>query len=583
VVNIQGNDTSFKILDVLEFSSARRRMSVIVCFPSGKIELFCKGADFIIFEKLASDNDPQLLKDTQQHVNYYSSKGLRTLCFASRALKPGEYEHWKQIYTQATLAIADRASKVEQAAEMIEKNLYLQGVSAIEDKLQAGVPETLADLLRAEIKVWVLTGDKQETAISIGRSANLIQGDSQLLKLNCTSSEQFRLLMSSFLNEVQSNDLSNGHFILVVDGKSLSYALSETQEDLLQLVLYCSCVICCRVSPIQKAQVVKLVKYNVERTVTLSVGDGANDVSMIQEADIGIGIQGREGSQASRSADFSISRFHMLRRLLFVHGRYAYLRVAHLIQYSFYKNLAITSLQFYFAFYNGFSGQTLLESWVISVFNLFFTSIPVVVFAIFERDISDKYLEQFPELYRRSKNNTDFNPVTFTLWLLDAVWHSLVFFFGALFLWNQVLGQSGHVFGLWSFGTISCTACVITVTFRLALCTNYWPWITFVCSILSIGTYFLFLIVYGYITFLPQVDMFMLFLQLGNTWTFWLITLCLVVIATIPDFTAKWIKQNDFPDEWQTLKVKLHREKQIRASETLSLLPKQVTKSYGST
>jgi len=372
---------------------------------------------------------------------------------------------------------------------------------------------------------------------------------------------------------------------LIVDGKSLSFALSldEAKSLFLSFSMHCTTVICCRVSPIQKAQVVALVKKNNPSVVTLSIGDGANDVSMIQEADVGVGIRGREGSQASRSADFSIAKFRYLKKLLFVHGRYTYVRVAQLIQYSFfYKNVAFITIQFYFAFFNGFSGQSLIDSWVISVFNLFFTSWPILIFAMFEKDVQEFYLQKYPELYNRTQNNSDFTLKTFYFWMVNAIWHSLVFYFGTLLLWDTT-NRDGTTYDLWSFGNMAVSTCVVTVTLRLAIDTLYWPWMMFVCSIGSVIIYFIFLIVYGFIYGIGSFDpLYLLFINQAKNINFWLTLLILVIIAVLPDFCQKWLKQHLYPKDWQILKEKIMVEKKRKSKEAINLLKKKVN-SYGST
>eukprot|EP01125_Pyxidicula_operculata_P015545 TRINITY_DN5283_c0_g1_i3.p1 TRINITY_DN5283_c0_g1~~TRINITY_DN5283_c0_g1_i3.p1 ORF type:complete len:1033 (-),score=147.87 TRINITY_DN5283_c0_g1_i3:441-3539(-) len=510
-LNIHGKDITYKVLDVIPFNSDRKRMSVIVEEESdtgNKIVLYCKGADNVIFERLSEVHDNRIIRKTKAHIDYYSKMGLRTLCFSYKVLSSSEYQSWKIKYDKALASLVDRKTKVDQVGEMIENSFTLIGASAIEDKLQEKVPETLQDLLRAQIKVWVLTGDKQETAISIGKSCKIITSRTKLIILNSNNADDCEADIHTHLKSIDS---IKDPVVLVINGNTLTHTLAIEKELFLKLALKCDSVICSRVSPIQKAQVVALVKKHDKNTVTLSIGDGANDVSMIQEADVGIGIRGREGSQASQTADFSIAKFCFLKRLLFVHGRYAYLRVAELIQYSFYKNTAITALQFYYAFYNGFSGQTLLDSWVITVFNMLFTSWTILVFAIFEKDLPEAYLLHYPELFNRSKNNTDFNPKTFFMWILNGIWHSIAFYFGSLLLWDDVMGQNGQTFGLWSFGTIACSACIVTVTLKLAIDTHYWPWIMFVCSIGSVVIYFVFLIVYGFVNFLEPNNMFYMF------------------------------------------------------------------------
>ena len=347
-----GEEQEYELLAVCEFNSTRKRMSTIYRCPDGKVRCYCKGADTVILERLG-DNNP-IVEGTLQHLEEYATEGLRTLCLAMREIPEDEFQRWYQIFEQASTTVSgNRAEELDKAAELIEKDFYLLGATAIEDKLQDGVPDTIHTLQEAGIKVWVLTGDRQETAINIGMSCKLISEDMSLLIVNEENSEATRDNIAKKLAAIKSQATMGGELdtlALVIDGKSLTYALERDLEQLfLQLAISCKAVICCRVSPLQKALVVKLVKRNLKATL-LAIGDGANDVSMIQAAHVGIGISGVEGLQAARSADIAIGQFRYLRKLLLVHGAWSYQRVSKVILYSFYKNIALYMTQFWVGF-----------------------------------------------------------------------------------------------------------------------------------------------------------------------------------------------------------------------------------------
>lgn len=277
-----------------------------------------------------------------------------------REIPEEEYNRWSQIYDQAATTLTNRADELDKAAEMIEQNLFLLGATAIEDKLQDGVPDTIHTLQEAGIKVWVLTGDRQETAINIGYSCRLLNEDMSLIICNEDNHFGTKSFLEAKLHEVveareqhshhDRGDNQNHHedpMALIIDGRALTFALEKDIERVfLDLAKRCKAVICCRVSPLQKALVVKLVK-KYSRSILLAIGDGANDVSMIQAAHVGVGISGVEGLQAARSADFSISQFRFLRKLLLVHGSWAYQRLSKMIFYFFYKNVALYLTQFW--------------------------------------------------------------------------------------------------------------------------------------------------------------------------------------------------------------------------------------------
>ena len=348
IIEANGQQSEYELLAVCEFNSTRKRMSTIYRCPDGKIRIYCKGADTVILERLAKEN--QSVDVTLQHLEDYATEGLRTLCLAMREIPEEEYREWQQIYDRAATTVGgNRAEELDKASEIIEHDFVFLGATAIEDRLQDGVPDTIHTLQTAGIKIWVLTGDRQETAINIGMSCKLISEDMTLLIVNEESAVATRENLQKKLDAVRSQAAGGEYdtLALVIDGKSLTFALEKDLERLfLDLALMCKSVVCCRVSPLQKALVVKLVKRNLKKLL-LAIGDGANDVSMIQAAHVGVGISGVEGLQAARSADVSIAQFRYLRKLLLVHGAWSYQRISKVILYSFYKNVAMFMTQFW--------------------------------------------------------------------------------------------------------------------------------------------------------------------------------------------------------------------------------------------
>lgn len=353
IIEVGGQGLEYELLAVCEFNSTRKRMSTIFRCPDGKIRCYCKGADTVILERL-NDNNPHT-EATLRHLEEYASEGLRTLCLAMREIPEQEFQRWYSIFdTAATTVGGNRAEELDKAAELIEKDFYLLGATAIEDRLQDGVPETIHTLQQAGIKVWVLTGDRQETAVNIGMSCKLLSEDMMLLIVNEESAAATRDNLQKKIDAIRTQGdgtIEMETLALIIDGKSLTYALEKDMEKLfLDLAVMCKAVICCRVSPLQKALVVKLVKKYQKGSITLAIGDGANDVSMIQAAHIGVGISGLEGLQAARSADVAIAQFRFLRKLLLVHGAWSYHRVSKTIMFSFYKNITLYLTQFWVSF-----------------------------------------------------------------------------------------------------------------------------------------------------------------------------------------------------------------------------------------
>uniref|UniRef100_A0A8C6RR75 Phospholipid-transporting ATPase n=1 Tax=Nannospalax galili TaxID=1026970 RepID=A0A8C6RR75_NANGA len=403
-----GTLVTYQLLAFLDFNNIRKRMSVIVRNPEGQIKLYSKGADTILFEKLHPSNK-DLLSLTSDHLSDFAGEGLRTLAIAYRDLDDKYFKVWQKMLEDADAAVDERDERISGVYEEIERDLMLLGATAVEDKLQEGVIETIASLSLANIKIWVLTGDKQETAINIGYACNMLTDDMDDVFVITGSTavevrDEFRKAKENLFGQ---NNFSNGHVVyekkrqlesdcgaedtvtgeyaLVINGHSLAHALeSDVKNDFLELACMCKTVVCCRVTPLQKAQVVELVKMH-RNAVTLAIGDGANDVSMIKSAHIGVGISGQEGLQAVLVSDYSFAQFRYLRRLLLVHGRWSYFRMCKFLCYFFYKNFAFTLVHFWFGFFCGFSAQTVYDQWFITLFNIVYTSLPVLAMGIFDQ------------------------------------------------------------------------------------------------------------------------------------------------------------------------------------------------------
>jgi phospholipid-translocating ATPase len=358
-VNVLGEDRHYEILCTLEFNSSRKRMSAIVRMPDNTIKLFCKGADSMIYSRLRPGIQKELRQTTAEHLEMFAREGLRTLCLAERVLTEEEFKTWYVEHEAAATALVDRDDKLDVVADKIERDLVLLGGTAIEDRLQDGVPAAIELLGEAGIKLWVLTGDKVETAINIGFSCNLLNNDMDLLVLKIEDEDLISMeaLLDKNLqifgmtgSDEELKAAQTDHVppppthAIVIDGETLKLALHDSlKQKFLLLCKQCRAVLCCRVSPSQKAAVVAMVKKGLD-CLTLAIGDGANDVAMIQEAHVGIGIAGVEGRQAVMSSDYAIGQFRFLTRLVLVHGRWSYRRLAETIANFFYKVCAIANL-----------------------------------------------------------------------------------------------------------------------------------------------------------------------------------------------------------------------------------------------
>lgn len=342
--------TEYDILKVLPFDSNRKCMSIVVRKIGGhEVVLYTKGADSTIMPALAPiamDTEEYLLREqTENQLELYARQGLRVLLVAKRILNPIEFSEWYSQHQESEMSGEGREKKIRESFGLLERNLTLVGATGIEDRLQENVPETIAALLSAGIVVWVLTGDKTETAINVAFSAKLFHSQMEILKITARSRDAAENCIKFYMGEIEKQLVEDGESnlknrALVIDGKTLTFILdlkSNLTVPFLELTRYCSSVLCCRSTPLQKAFLVKVVKEEMKMS-TLAIGDGANDVSMIQMADIGIGICGQEGMQAVMASDFAIAKFKILEKLLLVHGHLNYDRLAKLIIYFFYKN-----------------------------------------------------------------------------------------------------------------------------------------------------------------------------------------------------------------------------------------------------
>uniref|UniRef100_A0A4W5KGE6 Phospholipid-transporting ATPase n=1 Tax=Hucho hucho TaxID=62062 RepID=A0A4W5KGE6_9TELE len=499
-----GIAVNYQLLAILDFNNVRKRMSVIVRNPAGHIKLYCKGADTIIFDRL----DPS---------NQFAGEGLRTLALAYKDLDENVLEEWMKRLLNASTVIENREEGLADLYEEIETGLMLLGATAVEDKLQEGVPETIACLTLANIKIWVLTGDKLETAMNIGYSCNMLRDD---------------------MNEV-----------FIISGHSVSEP--ELEQVLLETACLCKTVICCRVTPMQKAQVVELVKTN-KMAVTLAIGDGANDVSMIKTAHIGVGISGQEGMQAVLASDYSFAQFRYLQRLLLVHGRWSYFRMCNFLFYFFYKNFAFTLVHFWFGFFCGFSAQTVYDQWFITLFNIVYTSLPVLAMGLFDQDVNEANSHRYPSLYRPGQLNLLFNKRQFFLCTLQGMGTSFLLFFipyGAFCL--VVRDDGSHISDQQAFAVIISTSLVIVVSVQIGLDTYYWTAVNHVFVWGSLAVYFAILFAMhsdGLFSILPSHFPFIGTARNCLTQkSVWLVIMLTTVACVMPGLAVRFLKTDLYP------------------------------------
>ena len=417
-----------------------------------------------IFGEAATFSDATVFEKSFEHLNAFATEGLRTLLYGYRSLTEDEYQLWKKAYNEAMTSLVNREEKIEKSAQIIESGLELAGVTAIEDRLQQGVPEAIEKLRRANIALWMLTGDKRETAINIGHSCRLIKDFSFITILDHKKGDLERHAAAAIIN-VSSGE--SAHSVVVVDGKTLSVITADaTLKSLFyDLAIIVDTVICCRASPGQKAMLVRAIRRRVKHSITLAIGDGANDIAMIQEAHVGIGITRKEGMQAARTSDYSIAQFRFLLKLLLVHGRWNYIRVCSYTLGTFWKEFLFYLTQALYQSWAGHTGTSLYESWSLSMFNTLFTSLPVIFLGIFKKDLSASTLLAVPELYQKGQRSAAFNFKIYFAWTFVASVEAMIVFNFMLRMYGQALFTKDN--GLYAMGVMTFSAIVILVALKL--------------------------------------------------------------------------------------------------------------------
>jgi len=502
-IEINGKNYYYEILQVLGFSSERKRMSIIVKYKN-EIILYIKGADSEISKRLSKKNIKYENYDIISNgLIEFSKQGFRTLMIAYRKIKNEDYILWRNKLYEEETNIEKNHNLHDRLYDIIENNLILLGGTVVEDKLQDNVPQTIKELKSAGIKIWILTGDKLDTAESIGYNCNLLSKNQKIFVLKVMNNEEDNLVLNksfkelnSFFKEFQefvvslvkkynsesqymnnnwiynNSNIRNYNIEITQDNKaeinkqsntsfnfsSINFELfnyiiendilepfsiiiespvlnllfkdEEMTKDFVKIAYYSNTVICCRISPSQKSQIIQKIKKFDKNAVTLAIGDGSNDVSMITEANIGIGIYGEEGVSAVQASDFAIGEFQLLKRLLFIHGRSNLYRISKMIIYFFYKNFIFSFCQFYYSTRCLASGQSIIDEWYVTCYNLIFTSIPLCIRALTDTDIDiNDEKQNLALLYKENRDKNEiFTFKKLILNFLKGIFFSYIFY-----------------------------------------------------------------------------------------------------------------------------------------------------------
>jgi phospholipid-translocating P-type ATPase (flippase) len=559
-VEVQGEQftRTFEILAELEFDANRKMMSVLVKDAETDVNiLFSKGADTAMFAHASkSPRNIAYASKLEANLSQMASIGYRTLLVGCRILSEDEVEDFLAAFNKATVSMADRDAELRVCYKMIEKEYELIGTTAVEDKLQEGVPETIEFFLESKLVVWMLTGDKRETAVTIAATSKLL--DPQVHRvihldvshMNHDSEEGMALVFEQVEQQIaEATQIALQHpTVVVIDGKTLHTALQmQDGQPFLELGSSCFSGVCCRLTPLQKAEIVKLFQ-NSSDTTAVAVGDGANDVSMIQEGKVGIGIMGREGSQAELASDFAVPKFRHLKTLMMVHGRDANYRNSGTIAYSLFKNMALSFCLTLYGIHSAYAALPVFDSWLLAMYNTIFSQLPPNFFGMFDRDVAPavslKYPYIFPPL---ACENQYFGLVDFLRWGFDAVLYGVGIYW---FMWelmdsDDLSYRSGAIE---QHGTIFFSVLIFVILLRMVSQIRTWTVLQIFSIAASFAIFIAFLFVYSS-GVLPDGDMFKdMGTDMMTHGKFYLYMVLLAFGGTVLVFVLRsYINETEFP------------------------------------
>ncbi|XP_070368925.1 probable phospholipid-transporting ATPase IIB isoform X14 [Equus asinus] len=526
-----GQILTYCILQMFPFTSESKRMGVIVRDEAtAEITFYMKGAD-VAMSTIVQYNDW-----LEEECGNMAREGLRTLVVAKRALTEEQYQDFESRYSQAKLSVHDRMLKVAAVVESLEREMELLCLTGVEDQLQADVRPTLEMLRNAGIKIWMLTGDKLETATCIAKSSHLVSRTQDI--------HTFRPVTSRGEAHLELNAFRRKHdCALVISGDSLEVCLRYYEHELAELACQCPAVVCCRCSPTQKARIVKLLQQRTGKR-TCAIGDGGNDVSMIQAADCGIGIEGKEGKQASLAADFSITQFKHIGRLLMVHGRSSYKRSAALGQFVMHRGLIISTMQAVFSSVFYFASVPLYQGFLMVGYATIYTMFPVFSLVL-DQDVKPEMAMLYPELYKDLTKGRSLSFKTFLVWVLISIYQGGILMYGALLLFES---EFVHVVA------ISFTALILTELLMVALTVRTWHWLMVVAEFLSLGCYIASLAFLNEYFGIGRVS-FGAFLDVAfiTTVTFLWKVSAITVVSCLPLYVLKYLKRKLSPPSYSKL------------------------------
>ncbi|XP_033124731.1 probable phospholipid-transporting ATPase IIB isoform X2 [Anneissia japonica] len=516
----QGELMLYTILQIFPFTSESKRMGIIVREEkTGQILFYMKGADTVM-STIVQYNDW-----LDEECGNMAREGLRTLVVGKKKLTEDQYNDFESRYNHAKLSMVDRGSKVAAVIESLERDMELLCLTGVEDRLQQDVRPTLELLRNAGIKIWMLTGDKLETATCIAKSSRLVGRTHDIYTFkNIANRAEAHLELNAFRKK---NDSA-----LIILGDSLDVCLRYYEHEFMELAVQCPAVVVCRCSPTQKAGIVNLIRTHTGKR-TCAIGDGGNDVSMIQAANVGIGIVGKEGKQASLAADFSITQFKHVGPLLIVHGRNSYKRSAALSHFVMHRGLIISTMQAIFSSVFYFSSVALYQGILTVGYVTAYTMLPVFLLVL-DQDVTPETAMLYPELYKDLLKGRELSFKMFFVWVLISIFQGGAIMYGALWLFS---GEFIHIVA------ISFTSLIITELLMVALTIRTWHWLMVVAELLSLCIYVASLFIFD-----EYFDR-----EFITTWPFWWKVTVITLFSCVPLYILKYLRKKFSPPSYSKL------------------------------
>ncbi|KAF5389366.1 hypothetical protein D9757_004373 [Collybiopsis confluens] len=517
-VGTHENLLAYDILSLFPFTSESKRMGIIVRdVGTGEITFLQKGAD-VVMARIVQRNDW-----LEEESGNMAREGLRTLVVARKRLSPASYAAFEQAHHVASTSTDPSMSRADAQAQVVadhlEHDMELLGLTGVEDRLQDEVRSTLELMRNAGVKVWMLTGDKVETARCIAISTKMVGRGQYIHEVaKVKNADDMKDHLDFLQNKLDC--------CLVIDGESLQLCLNLFKNEFIEIAAKLSAVVACRCSPTQKADIARLIRAHTGKRVCC-IGDGGNDVSMIQAADVGVGIVGKEGRQASLAADFSLTQFSFLSTLLLWHGRNSYRRSATLAQFVIHRGLIISIMQAVFSAIFYFAPIALYQGWLMVGYATAYTMMPVFSLVL-DRDVSRETALVYPELYKELVKGRVLSYKSFFEWVMVSVYQGAAIMIMSLVLFeNEFL----HIV------SISFTALVLNELIMVALEITTWHAYMIISEV---ATLFLYIIS---IAFLPEYFDLSFVVTLGFAWK----VAVIVGISAMPLWIVKLVKSRVAP------------------------------------